>query len=91
MLSRRQLIASAFAASLAATAPALAQSTPVTIALDWTPNTNHIGLYVAQAKGFYAQAGLEVQIVPYSANSDVIAERPDFSSYYTNAYLAAGQ
>ena len=69
MLSRRQLIASAFAASLAATAPALAQSTPVTIALDWTPNTNHIGLYVAQAKGFYAQAGLEVQIVPYSDTS----------------------
>ena len=25
----------------------------VTIVLDWTPNTNHTGLYVAQDKGFF--------------------------------------
>lgn len=34
----------------------------ITIILDWTPNTNHTGLYVAQAKGYYAEAGLEVAI-----------------------------
>jgi ABC-type nitrate/sulfonate/bicarbonate transport system substrate-binding protein len=38
----------------------------VSIALDWTPNTNHIGLFVAQAKGFYSDAGLDVQILPYT-------------------------
>ena len=32
------------------------------VALDWTPNTNHTGLYIAKAKGWYAEAGLEVQL-----------------------------
>lgn len=35
----------------------------VTFVLDWTPNTNHTGLYVAQAKGYFEEAGLEVDIV----------------------------
>lgn len=35
----------------------------LSIALDWTPNVNHIGLFVAQAKGFYEQKGIEVSIV----------------------------
>jgi ABC-type nitrate/sulfonate/bicarbonate transport system substrate-binding protein len=26
----------------------------LTVALDWTPNTNHVGLYVAQAKGWFS-------------------------------------
>lgn len=60
-------LALCFVATLAA-APAQAQ-TPVTIALDWTPNTNHIGLYVAQAMGFYQEAGLEVQILPFTDTS----------------------
>ena len=37
--------------------------TPVTICLDWTPNTNHTGLYVAQALGYFEDAGLDVSIV----------------------------
>jgi len=37
--------------------------TKVTVVLDWTPNTNHTGLYVARDKGFWAQHGLDVQIV----------------------------
>ena len=35
----------------------------ITFVLDWTPNTNHTGLYVAQANGYYEEAGLEVEIV----------------------------
>lgn len=35
----------------------------VRIVLDWTPNTNHTGLYVAQEKGFFAEQGLEVEIM----------------------------
>jgi len=38
----------------------------VTFALDWTPNTNHVGLFVAQKKGFFSDAGLEVAILPYA-------------------------
>ncbi len=40
-----------------------ADVTPVTVALDWTPNTNHTGLYVAQAQGYYADEGLEVELL----------------------------
>ena len=35
----------------------------VTIVLDWTPNTNHTGIFVAQANGYFEKAGLEVEIV----------------------------
>lgn len=37
--------------------------TKITFVLDWTPNTNHTGLYVAQEKGYFKEAGLEVEIV----------------------------
>ncbi|MEM6646704.1 MAG: ABC transporter substrate-binding protein [Bacteroidota bacterium] len=33
------------------------------LALDWTPNINHIGFFVAHAKGFYHDRGLEVTII----------------------------
>lgn len=35
----------------------------ITIVLDWTPNTNHTGIFVAQAKGYFDQAGLNVEVV----------------------------
>ncbi|SHJ64240.1 ABC transporter substrate-binding protein [Parasporobacterium paucivorans] len=35
----------------------------VRIVLDWTPNTNHTGLYVAQAKGYFAEQGIDVEIM----------------------------
>lgn len=35
----------------------------ITVCLDWTPNTNHTGLYVAAEQGYYAEAGLNVTIV----------------------------
>ena len=35
----------------------------VTFVLDWTPNTNHTGLYVAQEMGYFEEAGLDVEIV----------------------------
>jgi len=35
----------------------------VTVTLDWTPNTNHTGLYAAKDKGFYQEAGLDVEII----------------------------
>lgn len=37
--------------------------TKVTFALDWTPNTNHTGLYVADKLGYFEEAGIEVEIV----------------------------
>ncbi len=39
------------------------QSEQVKIALDWTPNTNHSGIYVAKDQGYYQNAGLDVEII----------------------------
>jgi ABC-type nitrate/sulfonate/bicarbonate transport system substrate-binding protein len=38
------------------------ERTAVTLILDWTPNTNHTGFYVAQALGYYDEANLDVTI-----------------------------
>ncbi|NYB73278.1 ABC transporter substrate-binding protein [Sedimentibacter hydroxybenzoicus DSM 7310] len=35
----------------------------IRIVLDWTPNTNHTGLYVAAEKGFFAEKGIDVEIM----------------------------
>ena len=35
----------------------------VTFMLSWAPDTNHIGVYVAKNKGYFKQAGLDVDIV----------------------------
>ena len=34
----------------------------ITFVLDWTPNTNHTGIYVAQEKGYFEEEGLDVEI-----------------------------
>ena len=39
---------------------------PVSIALDWTPNTNHIGVFVAEQLGYYKDEGLNVKVLPYA-------------------------
>lgn len=35
----------------------------LTVVLDWTPNTNHSGMYLARAEGWYEDAGLDVTFV----------------------------
>lgn len=41
----------------------------ITIALDWVPNTNHTGLYVAKDKGYFKDEGIEVEIVQPAEDS----------------------
>jgi ABC-type nitrate/sulfonate/bicarbonate transport system substrate-binding protein len=64
LLSLAGLAASTLPISVQAQAPMT-----VTMALDWTPNTNHIGLFVAREKGFYRDAGITVEILPYTDTS----------------------
>ncbi len=40
-----------------------ADVTALTVVLDWTVNTNHAGLYLARERGYFADAGLEVEIL----------------------------
>ena len=51
-----------------ATASPSPSSSPaaVRVALDWTPNTDHTGIFVARAKGWYDDAAIDVQILPYA-------------------------
>jgi ABC-type nitrate/sulfonate/bicarbonate transport system substrate-binding protein len=41
----------------------------IRFALDWTPNTNHTGFFVAQQRGYFADAGLDVEVLPYNNTS----------------------
>jgi ABC-type nitrate/sulfonate/bicarbonate transport system substrate-binding protein len=53
----------------------------VTVVLDWTPNTNHTGLYVAKEKGYFSEEGLDVEIImPGEGGADpiVASGRGDF-------------
>lgn len=40
-----------------------ASSEKLTLVLDYVPNTNHTGIFVAMEKGFYADEGIELEIV----------------------------
>ena len=42
--------------------------TTMTLALDWTPNTNHTGIYAALQNGWYKDQGINLQLLPYSNN-----------------------
>ncbi len=53
----------------------------VTLMLDWVPNTNHTGIYVAQANDYFGEAGLNVAIIEPGevyAEHAVAAEAADF-------------
>jgi ABC-type nitrate/sulfonate/bicarbonate transport system substrate-binding protein len=66
--------------------------TEVTVALDWTLNTNHAGLVVARDKGFYASEGLSVDLLPYSdTNSAALlaAGVADFAYLTSLGFLSA--
>lgn len=41
----------------------------VSFALDWAPNTNHVGVYVAAELGYFEEAGLDVEILPYGSTA----------------------
>ncbi|MBR3834750.1 MAG: ABC transporter substrate-binding protein [Lachnospiraceae bacterium] len=45
----------------------------LTLVLDWTPNTNHTGIYVAMEKGYFAEEGIEVSVVqPPEGGAEVL-------------------
>ena len=56
-------LAIAFTVSAGSCSPRGAGDTvKATLSLDWVPNTNHTGLYVALNKGWYADEGIELDI-----------------------------
>lgn len=67
--------------------------TPFTVVLDWTPNTNHTGMYVALAKGWYKDEGLQVKILPYASGTSpevlVASGKADVAVSSTEGVVAA--
>lgn len=47
----------------AAPAPGKSKPEKITVVLDWTPNTNHTGLYASEHLGLFRDVGLEVEII----------------------------
>lgn len=49
------------------------ESRAITLVLDWTPNTNHTGIYVAIEKGYFAEEGIIVDVVqPPEGGAEVL-------------------
>lgn len=67
--------------------------TEVSLALDWFPNSNHAGIYVALNNGFFEDEGLEVNVYtpsdPASVLQSVGAGRDDFGISYQTDLLQA--
>jgi len=71
--------------------PPPAEVKSITVMLDWTPNTNHIGIYAAEAEGYYDDVGLDVQIIePTGGVEAIVAEgQAQFGISYAEAVLPA--
>ncbi|MFE4893574.1 ABC transporter substrate-binding protein [Peribacillus butanolivorans] len=64
----------------------------VSVVLDWTPNTNHTGLYVAKEKGYFKEQGLDVEIImPGEAGADklVASGKSEFGVSYQEGITQA--
>ena len=68
----------------------------IQLALDWYPNANHAGLYVARDKGYFTEENLEVEwftpVDPTIVNQTVAAGQVDFGiNYQPDLLLARAQ
>lgn len=77
---------------VAAANPAAAEK--LTLMLDWFPNVDHLPIYTAAQKGFFQEAGLDVEILSPSETTDGLklaaAGRVDLAvSYQPQAIIAA--
>ncbi|MFI8686901.1 ABC transporter substrate-binding protein [Rossellomorea sp. NPDC077527] len=64
----------------------------VSVVLDWTPNTNHTGLYVAKEKGYFKDQGLDVDIIlPGESGADqlVASGKAEFGVGYQESVTQA--
>ena len=86
------LVATMLLAGCGAQPAAPAELTKVNMMLDWVPNTNHTGLFVAQDKGWFKEAGLEVNIIQAGESpvEQVVASgSADFGISYQEAVTMA--
>jgi ABC-type nitrate/sulfonate/bicarbonate transport system substrate-binding protein len=81
------LAAAAFAAPAAESG-----NESLVLTLDWVPNTNHIGAYIARDLGYFAEEGLEVEIIqPAEASAEALVAvgQADFGYSYQESVTFA--
>ncbi len=62
----------------------------IQVALDWTPNTNHTGLYVAQKLGYFEEQGLQVEIIsPNENGAETMVASPSGAASFGISYQEA--
>ncbi len=79
-----------FAAAAVLTVSGAQALEKTTVVLDWTVNTNHTGLYVAQSQGWFQAEGLDVEIQPapeMGAAGLLASGRADFAFSYQEEIL----
>ena len=72
--------------------------TDITLVLDWTPNTNHTGFYIAQNLGYFEEAGLNVNIIqpPEDGATSMVASGQaqfgiDFQDYLAPVFTSENE
>ena len=102
--SYRKLVKAGLAAALMGVLFAVAaacgggdpEPTSVKLAMDWYPNSNHTGLFIAKKNGYFEEEGLNVDMYtpvdPSTVLQTVGAGQDDFGiSYQPDVLLARGQ
>ncbi|MDJ0884729.1 MAG: ABC transporter substrate-binding protein, partial [Desulfobacterales bacterium] len=89
----RKLFTLVLLIAMALTSPVTAAE-KLTLMLDWFPNVDHLPIYVAQEKGYFREAGIEVEILSPSDTSDAlklaVAGQVDLAvSYQPQTIIAA--
>ena len=97
MKKRNTLIILIFVLSLIFTGvPSGLASQKLTLILDWFPNVDHLPIYVARHQGYFADEGLEIEIISPSETSDALklaaSGKVDIAvSYEPQTIIAAGR
>lgn len=77
-MKMKKLLATVLALASCVAIPGYAQTTKdtpkdeLTLVLDWVPNTNHTGIFVAKDKGYFADEGITMNIVQPAEDSSSI-------------------
>jgi putative hydroxymethylpyrimidine transport system substrate-binding protein len=92
----RMLFGTLLALALSSTAPAASAAEQLTVLLDWFINPDHAPLVIAQQRGYFSEAGLEVELVAPADPNDppklVAAGQADLAvSYQPQLHLQAAQ
>ena len=67
------------------TTAAPAQKTDITVCLDWTPNTNHTGMFVAKEKGYYLSL-IHISIIREDLLGNASPTTPVMMNYQVQAH-----